>query len=163
MVPAKGGSTMRNFGIGILTLTTLGVGCDNNLDTLDGHVLGTPESVVFARNDNDHMMVIMSNLPDLCESIASSDVPAKDDFWVLSAWTHVNVDAPGEYAVEAYAAVSENTEIEEFDTESGGIKFKRLGADHLKARIDVNFPGNYRVKANITAEFCDADLFVGMY
>lgn len=154
---------MRNLGIVLMSVTTLGLGCDRNLDTIDGHVLGNPESVVFSRNDNDHLMVIMSNLPELCESLASADLPAQDDFWVLSAWTNVNVDEPGEYAVEAYAAVSENTEIDEFDTESGGIKFKRLGADHLKAKVDVNFPGNHRVKANVTAEYCDADLFVGMY
>ena len=154
---------MRNLGIVIITTAAMSVGCDRNLDTIDGHVLGKPESVVFSRNDNDHVMVIMSNLPELCESLASSDLPAQDNFWVLSAWTSVNVDEPGEYAVEAYAAVSENTEIEEFDTESGGINFKRLGADHLKAKVDVNFPGNHQVKANVTADYCDADLFVGMY
>ena len=154
---------MRNLGIVIITTAAMSVGCDRNLDTIDGHVLGKPESVVFSRNDNDHVMVIMSNLPELCESLASSDLPAQDNFWVLSAWTSVNVDEPGEYAVAAYVAVSENTEIEEFDTESGGINFKRLGADHLKAKVDVNFPGNHQIKANVTADYCDADLFVGMY
>ena len=154
---------MRNLGIVFFSTAAMFTGCDRNLDTIDGHVLGKPESVVFSRNDNDHVMVIMSNLPDLCESLASSDVPAQDNFWVLSAWTSVNVDEPGEYAVEAYAAVSENTEVDEFDTESGGINFKRLGADHLKAKVDVNFPGNHQVKANVTADYCDADLFVGMY
>ena len=154
---------MRNCPLVLLSLATLVLGCDRNLDTIDGHVLGKPESVVFSRNENDHVMVIMSNLPNLCESLASSDMPAQDNFWVLSAWTSVHVDEPGEYAVEAYAAVSENTEIDEFDTESGGVDFKRLGADHVKAKVDVNFPGNHRVKANVTAEYCDADLFIGMY
>ena len=154
---------MRKLGTVILTLSALGAGCDRNLDTIDGHVLGKPESVVFARNDNDHLMIIMSNLPDLCDALGSADIPAQDDFWVMSAWTSVNVDEPGEYAVEAYAAVSENTEIDEFDTESGGIKFKRLSADTLTAKVDVNFPGNHRIKANVTAEYCDAELFVGMY
>ena len=154
---------MRNLGIVIAALVTCSTGCDRNMDTIDGHVLGKPESVVFARNDNDHLMVIMSNLPELCESLRSSDIPPQDDFWVLSAWTNVAVDDPGEYAVEAYAAVSENTEIDEFDTESGGIKFKRMSADNLVAKVDVNFPGNHRIKANVTAELCDAELFVGMY
>ena len=154
---------MRILGTVLLTLPLISTGCDRNLDTIDGHVLGKPESVVFARNDNDHLMIIMSNLPDLCEALRSADIPAQDDFWVMSAWTSVNVDEPGEYAVEAYAAVSENTEVDEFDTESGGIKFKRLSADNLTAKVDVNFPGNHRIKANVTAEYCDAELFVGMY
>ena len=154
---------MRKLGTALLALSSLSIGCDRNLDTIDGHVLGKPESVVFARNDNDHLMLIMSNLPDLCEALSLADIPAQDDFWVMSAWTSVSVDEPGEYAVEAYAAVSENTEIDEFDTESGGIKFQRLSADHLTAKVDVNFPGNHRIKATVTAEYCDAELFVGMY
>ncbi len=141
----------------------MGLSCDRNLDTLDGHDLGQPTSAVFSRDDNGHVMVVMSNLTDLCQTLAEADSPTTDDFWVLSAWTHVGVDEPDEYAVEAYVAVSTNQEIEEYDTEAGGMTFSRLDADMIKGRLDITFPGNDRVKAHITADYCEADLFVGMY
>ncbi len=140
----------------------MSAGCDKNLGTLDGHRLGRPESVVFSRNGSDHMMVVMSDLPDLCDALTEADPPSDDSYWVLSAWTHVGVHDPGEYAVEAYAAVSSDKDVEEYDTEAGGIKFKRIGADVLKAKVDITFPGNDRIKARVRAEYCDADLFVGM-
>jgi len=147
----------------ISVLTGLNVGCDNNLDVLDGHELGRPNSVVFSRDDNGHLMLVMSNLTDLCGTLGDASAPENDDFWVLSAWTHVGVDEPNEYAVEAYAAVSTNQEIEEYDTEAGGVTVSRLEPDLLKGRLDLTFPGNDHLKAHITADYCDADLFVGMY
>ena len=43
------------------------------------------------------------------------------------------------------------------------MKIKRLGVDKVKAVIDLTFPGGDRVKARVTAELCDEDLFAGMY
>ena len=141
----------------------LGTGCSKQLGTLEGNIIGKPESVVFARNDSGHIMLVLSDLPDLCDSLAGSDPPDTDDFWILSSWTHVGVNDPGEYAVEAFVAISKNQVIEEYDTEAGGIKFKRLGVDVIKAKVDLTFPGNDRLKGVVLAEYCDADLFVGMY
>ena len=88
-----------------------GTGCSKNLGTLEGNIIGKPESVVFARNDSGHIMLVLSNLPDLCSSLSAADPPDTDDFWVLSSWTHVGVNDPGEYAVEAFVAVSKNQVI----------------------------------------------------
>ncbi len=141
----------------------LGTGCDHELGMLDGHDLGRPESAVFSRDDNGHIMLVMSNLSDLCDTLTDADTPSSDDFWVLSAWTAVGVDDPDEYAVEAYAAVSQNQEIEEYDTEAGGFTISRIDAEQIKGRLDITFPGNDRSKARLSAEYCEADLFVGMY
>ncbi|MAY80131.1 MAG: hypothetical protein CL930_05015 [Deltaproteobacteria bacterium] len=154
---------MFNLRLGLATMLLTTAGCDHNLDSIDGHVLGNPESVVFSRNDSDHIMIVMSDLPDLCDALSSADLPHADDFWVVSAWTHVGVNDPGDYAVEAFAAVSRNAGIDEYDTEAGGIKFNRIGADLIKAKVDVTFPGNDRLKAKVKAEYCDSDLFLGMY
>jgi len=141
----------------------LSFGCDKNLGTLDGHELGRPKSVVFARDESEHIMVVMSDIEDLCDTLAGTDPPRVDDYWVLSAWTNVSVTDPGEYAVEAFAAIASHKDLEEYDTEAGGIKFKRIRDDLIKAKVDITFPGNDRLKAHVRAKHCDADLFVGMH
>ena len=138
-------------------------GCDRSFDEVDGHKLGRPESVVFARNQSGHMMFVLSNLPNLCDTLASADPPAIDDYWVLSSWTRLEVDAPGEYATEAFVAVATNSAIDEYETEVGELDVHRVGVDAIKARLDLTFPGGERIKARMTAELCDEDLFVGMH
>jgi hypothetical protein len=148
-----------------LILVSIGLswGCDKNLGEIDGHYLGRPKSVVFARSTNDHVMIVMSDLENLCDDLSGSDPPRVDDYWVVSAWTNVGVSDRGEYAVEAYAAVSTNKDIDEYDTEAGGIKFNRISEDLIKAKVDITFPGNDRLKARVRAKHCDTDLFVGMH
>lgn len=154
---------MRSIRIGALSLAMLGVACDHNLDEIDGHVLGKPESVVFARNQSGHIMFVMSDLPNLCDALASADPPAMDEYWVMSSWTRVDVDAPGDFAAEAYIAVAQNPATDEYETESGSINVQRLGVEVIKGKLDLTFPGVERIKAHFTAELCDEDLFVGMY
>ena len=154
---------MRNIQLGALTLVTLGVACDRNLDEIDGHVLGKPESVVFARNQSGHIMFVLSDLPNLCEALASADPPALDEYWVMSSWTRLDVDEPGDYAAEAFIAVAQNPNTDEYETESGTIVVQRLGVEVIKGKLDLTFPGSERIKARFTAELCDEDLFVGMY
>jgi len=147
----------------LLTVAALSTSCDYDLDTLDGHDLGKPSSAVFSRDDNGHIMIVLSNLTDLCQTLAAADTPSQDDFWVLSAWTSVGVDESDEYAVEAYVAVSTNQVIEEYDTEAGGIEFSQVDADEVAGILDITFPGNDQITARFEAEYCDSDLFVGMY
>ena len=147
----------------LFCVAALGLSCDHNLDTLDGHELGEPTSAVFSRDSNGHVMLVLSSLSDLCQTLAEADAPKTDDFWVLSAWTSVGVDEPDEYAVEAYVAVSTNQEVEEYDTEAGGIEFSKVDASEIQGVIDITFPGNDQIKARFEAEYCDSDLFVGMY
>lgn len=154
---------MRSIRIGALSLAMLGVACDHNLDEIDGHVLGKPESVVFARNQSGHIMFVMSDLPNLCDALASADPPAMDEYWVMSSWTRLDVDAPGDYAAEAFIAVAQNPATDEYETESGSINVQRLGVEVIKGKLDLTFPGSERIKAHFTAELCDEDLFVGMY
>jgi hypothetical protein len=149
--------------LAVLSVAALGLSCDTDLDTLDGHKLGKATSAVFSRDRNGHVMLVLSDLPDLCESLVEADAPSKADFWVLSAWTSVGVDESSEYAVEAYVAVSTNQVIEEYQTEAGGVEFSQVDADELAGVIDITFPGNEQIKARFEAEFCDSDLFVGMY
>jgi hypothetical protein len=146
----------------LLLPITFGLGCDRNLGTLDGHDLGRPESVVFNRNENGHIMIVMSDLEDLCDELSKADPPSMDNYWVVSAWTNVGVAEEGEYAVEAYASVASHKDNDEYDTEAGGVEFLRMREDIIKAKVDVTFPGNDRLKARVKARHCAADLFVGM-
>ena len=152
---------MKRFAM--LTLGFALTSCDRSFDQVDGHKLGRPESVVFARNQSGHIMFVMSNLPNLCTTLSSADPPSMDDYWVLSSWTRLEVDTPGEYSAEAYVAVANNAQIDEYETEVGDLKVQRLGVDAIKARLDLTFPGGDRLQARVTAELCDEDLFIGMY
>ncbi len=154
---------MTRSQLAVAMVAMMSMSCDYDMDTLDGHDLGRPTSSVFSRDDNGHIMLVLSDLPNLCDTLTDADAPTSDDFWVLSAWTSVGVDEPDEYAVEAYVAISNNQEIDEYDTEAGGMTFTRIDAEKIKGRLDITFPGNDRIKAHVTAEYCDADLFVGMY
>ena len=98
---------------GVFALLSLLSGCDRSFDEVDGHKLGHPDSVVFARNQSGHIMFVMSNLPNLCDTLASADPPAVDDYWVLSSWTRLEVDTPGDYSTEAFVAVAANNQIDE--------------------------------------------------
>ena len=147
----------------LFALCSLTAGCDRSFDEIDGYKLGRPESVVFARNQSGHIMFVMSNLPNLCDTLASADPPAVDDYWVLSSWTRLDVDTPGEYATEAFIAVANNAHTDEYDTQVGEVDVLRLGVEVVKAKLDLTFPGGERVKARVTAELCDEELFIGMY
>ena len=85
---------MPRLGLVSIALAGTLIGCDNSLDSIDGHHLGKPESVIFGTNDSGHTMLVMSDLPNLCEAVRSADPPERNDFWVLSTWTHVDAETP---------------------------------------------------------------------
>jgi hypothetical protein len=147
----------------LLPAAALSLSCDRSLDTIAGHDLGEPSSAVFSRDHNGHVMLVLSSLESLCETLAAPDPPAQDDFWVLSAWTSVRVEEVSEYAVEAYVAISTPKQIDEFETEAGGIELSQIDGDTMRGTIDITFPGNDQIEARFEAHYCDSDLFVGMY
>ena len=104
---------MHRLGLTSLILTVTLVGCDNSLDSIDGHHLGKPESVIFGSNDSGHTMLVMSDLPNLCEAVRSADPPERNDFWVLSTWTHVDAETPDRYVVDSFAAITDNGAVHE--------------------------------------------------
>ena len=53
---------MHRLGLTFLILAGSLVGCDNSLDSIDGHHLGKPESVIFNTNDSGHAMLVMLSL-----------------------------------------------------------------------------------------------------
>ncbi len=142
--------------LGVLT------GCDSSLDSIDGHHLGTPESVIFGSNDSGHTMLVMSDLPNLCEAVRSSDPPERNDFWVVSTWTQIDADTPDRYAVDSFAAITDNGALHEYSTESGYVHIFSNDLGFIKADIDLQFPTGDTVSAEVEGRKCDANLFLGM-
>jgi hypothetical protein len=153
---------MRNITFGILASSLLVTGCDSSLDSIDGHHLGEPKSVIYGTNESGHTMMVMSDLPNLCDAVRSTDPPSRHDFWVLSTWTHVDADVPGKYTVDTYVAVTDNGFVNEYETEAGVLDIQSLSLDHIKGEVKFSFPTGDKINADITGTFCNANLFVGL-
>ena len=153
---------MRKLALGAMAIAGLSTGCDKSLDSIDGHTLGEPESVIYGTNDSGHIMMVMSDLPSLCEAVRSADPPARNDFWVLSLWSHIDADEPGRYRVDSYASIRENGELHEYETEAGTIDIFSLSLGHIKAEVDLTFSTGDEVSAEVEGRHCDANLFVGL-
>ena len=153
---------MKNLSIGLIALSGVLTGCDKSLDSIGGHELGEPESVIYGSNESGHIMVVMSDLPNLCEAVRSADPPARNDFWVLSSWSHIDADDPGRYVVDSYAAITENGAIHEYETEAGMLDIFSLRMGHIKAEVDLRFSTGDDVSAEIEGNHCDANLFMGL-
>ena len=153
---------MPRLGLTSIALAGTLIGCDNSLDSIDGHHLGKPESVIFGTNDSGHTMLVMSDLPNLCEAVRSADPPERNDFWVLSTWTHVDAETPDRYVVDAFAAVTDNGAVHEYTTESGHVHIFSNDIGFIKADVDLNFPTGDTVSAEVEGRHCDANLFVGL-
>ena len=146
----------------IVVLGALIAGCDGNLDSIDGHHLGEPESVIYGTNESGHTMMVMSDLPFLCDAVRSADPPARHDFWVLSTWTHVDADVPGKYTVDSYISVTDNGSVHEYETEAGVLDIHNLSLNHIKSQIDLSFSTGDKISAEVTGTLCNANLFVGL-
>jgi len=153
---------MHRLGLTSLILTVTLVGCDNSLDSIDGHHLGKPESVIFGSNDSGHTMLVMSDLPNLCEAVRSADPPERNDFWVLSTWTHVDAETPDRYVVDSFAAITDNGAVHEYTTESGHVHIFSNDIGFIKADVDLHFPTGDTVSAEVEGRHCDTNLFVGL-
>ena len=153
---------MRKLTLGAMAIAGLSTGCDKSLDSIDGHSLGEPESVIYGTNESGHIMMVMSDIPNLCEAVRSADPPARNDFWVLSLWSHINADDPGRYRVDSYASIRENGSVFEYETEVGVIDIYSLNLGHVKADVDLKFSTGDVVSAEVEGRHCDANLFVGL-
>ena len=153
---------MPRLGLASIALAGTLFGCDNSLDSIDGHHLGKPESVIFGTNDSGHTMLVMSDLPNLCEAVRSADPPERNDFGVLSTWTHVDAETPDRYVVDAFAAITDNGAVHEYTTESGHVHIFSNDIGFIKADVDLNFPTGDTVSAEVEGRHCDANLFVGL-
>jgi len=153
---------MRKIAIGLVALAAFSTGCDNNLDSIDGHQLGEPESVIYGINESGHVMVVMSDLPHLCEAVRSADPPSRNQFWVLSSWSHIDASDPGRYVVDSYASITKNGTVHEYETQAGNLDIYSLSLGHIKADVNLRFATGDDVSAEVEGLHCDANLFVGL-
>jgi hypothetical protein len=148
--------------LGLIAFAALFSGCDSSLDAIDGHTLGEPKSVIFGTNESGHTMMVMSDLPYLCDAVRSADPPARADFWVLSTWTNVDADVPGKYVVDTYVAVTDNGVVHEYETRAGVLNIQKFSLDEIKAEVKFSFSTGDSISANIRGELCSSNLFVGL-
>ena len=153
---------MRKRAFGLMAVAGLFAGCDNDLDSIDGHRLGEPKSVIYGTNESGQIMVVMSDLPNLCESVRSADPPSRNNFWVLSTWSLIDADRPGSYVVDSYASITENGTVHEYQTESGKLDVFSLSLGRIKAGVNLRFPTGDDVTAEVEGRECDVNLFVGL-
>ena len=153
---------MPRLGLVSIALAGTLIGCDNSLDSIDGHHLGKPESVIFGTNDSGHTMLAMSDLPNLCEAVRSADPPERNDFWVLSTWTHVDAETLDRYVVDAFAAITDNGAVHEYTIESVTFTSSRTTSASSRPMSTSTSRRVDTVSAEVEGRHCDANLFVGL-
>lgn len=136
-------------------------GCDHSLDSISHFQLGVPESAVFGFNDQRQIMVVFSDLPQLCPLLHDTEPPAYEDFWVMSVWTIDGWRLEEEISSLGYTALSDYGQLWEFPDGRGSLEIFSLEDDLLQGRVDMDFEGS-GVRARFDASWCDAALFQGM-
>ncbi len=136
-------------------------GCDDSLDSVGGFGLGEPTSSVFAFSERRQLMVVFSDLPELCDLLHDTAAPPYTDYWVMSAWTLSGWKLEESLSSEAFVSVTDFEQVWDFPDGRGSIEIASLDEDAvLEGRVDLDFDGS-EVRARFSATWCDADLFPG--
>ena len=137
-------------------------GCDHSLDSVGGFGLGEPTSTVFAFGDQRQVMVVFSDLPELCELLHDTEAPPYTDYWVMSAWTLSGWKLDESLPSAGFASIAEYDQLWDFPDGRGALEFYSLDdPDVLEGRVALEFEGS-DVEARFSAHWCDADLFPGL-
>jgi hypothetical protein len=144
----------------IAAAAILGVGCDHSLDSIQGFELGEPTSAVFGFSSDREVMVVFSDMPDLCPLLWDTNPPPYDDYWVLSAWSLSAYRT--ETAISAYSYVAMSDYGLEWDDEGrGSLELSTIEDDRVEGVVDLTF-GQDEIHARFEAWYCDAHLFQGL-
>lgn len=140
----------------LLTLT----GCDHSLDHLDGRKLGRPESAVFGASAEGQIMVVFSDLPELCPLLFEQDPPFYKEFWIVTAWTEYAYLEDEAQDAGGFAVLAQGSSWDEYDADVGALMIDRLDDDALSGKVDLLFSTGDPIWARFEAEPCDAPLFL---
>jgi len=144
----------------LLAMLAIASGCDYSLDSVEGHELGLPTSSLFGYNTARELMVVLSDMPDLCPLMSDTESPPYGDYWVLSVWTLSAYETDDPMSADGYVGILDSGEDLEVDGR-GTIELKELEESYAKGIVEMTF-GNDEVRARFEAEPCDAPFFQGL-
>ena len=144
----------------LLAMLAIATGCDYSLDSVDGYELGLPTSTIFGYNTDRELMLVLSDMPDLCPLMSDTEPPPYDDYWVLSAWTLSGYRLDEPMSADGYIGILSSGEGLERDG-GGTIELKKLEDGYAKGIVEMTFGGD-EVRARFEAESCDAPFFQGL-
>lgn len=135
-------------------------GCNRDLNEIEGYDLGHPTSAVWNKDDTTQLvMVVASDYDSLCSVLSSSDGSEPGSF---TLWTWSTVAAVYEEDLSAKSLANLRDGVLDNDYLGDGVllldNVKDATREDLRVHIDLQF-GSDRVKGNLEAEHCDADLF----
>jgi len=148
----------------VCALLALGftAGCDHQLGVLDGTNLGEPQAAVFHHNPDSRLMVVLSDLPGLCDDLHTNEPPDVGDWWVLSLWTGSSANVDGDYPATGFTALTRGGQVTELQATAAELSVRDLSETQLDGRVDLSFDTGDRLGVRFTAELCEVPLFQGM-
>jgi hypothetical protein len=132
------------------------VGCNRDLDSIEGYDLGHPESAAWAKDPgSERVMVVASDHEDVCALLRDPTGPERTT-WTLSVWSTAAASYEADLPVDAIAVIRDGV----LDDDYFGDGLMRIddGRDELQVDLDVNF-GPDRVRAHVKAVPCASELF----
>lgn len=149
-------------GVGAILWLLAMAGCDHNLGVLDGTDLGEPQAAAFHHSPDSRLMVVLSDLPGLCDDLHDNEAPEVGDWWVVSLWTGSSASVEGEYPADGFAALTRGGEVTELNTTTADLDVRDQTDTSISGRVDLSFSNGDRLGARFNAELCEAALFQGM-
>jgi len=128
---------------------------------LGGFDIGEPQSVVFGFNDLRQIMVVFTDIPQVCSLLYDSEPPPYQSYWVISTWTLGAWREDEGMSTYGYAAVSDYGQVFEFTDARGSLEIFELDDEDLSGRMELDVEGEM-IETRFEAEWCDAYLFQGM-
>lgn len=133
-----------------------------DFDRIGDVSLGVPGASVFGYSEIGELMVVFSDMPELCDALYQHDPPQFADWWVVSVWTRSAVRVGEDLAVDGYAAVSVSDEVTETDTTDAWLRLKSLDDEHVSGTVYLELESSDRIRAKFDALPCNAPLFIGL-
>lgn len=128
-------------------------------------VITAPESAVVAWHQDGRGMVVLSDLPDLCERFADnpSDPPTDDAWWVVSATATEPLTAGTVAPAAGYAQIVTGGVPEEHVATEASVVItaQDAAAGTSSGQVELYF-GDDRLRATFQADLCATSaLFIG--
>lgn len=140
-----------------------------SLDSLDGVKLGEPSAVVYNSDADGSMMVVFSNVGNLCDQLGNVEGPDAPDWWVVSAVVNQDIVLGEEMSATGFASITQDGETTEYTSTSGSVEVNTMAeqlddwswSGRIEGKVDLSFDTGDDLRAKFEAEYCDFNLFQG--
>lgn len=132
-----------------------------DLDHVDGQPLGVPGSAAYGLSEIGEIMVVFSDLPDICERMWDPDPPEFQDWWVVSVWSRSAPRVDERLPSYGYVAVSVYDEVRDYEALDAWVDLERIDPESVRGQVYVELDSGDRLRAHFEAPYCDAPMFAG--